>query len=165
MRMPALLLLFCLALTACEQEMAEQRKLDTYEPAPTYVDDTSARPVPPGAVAFADPSEEVQPEHAADTLVERGRQNYETFCTPCHGRSGRGDGIVVQRGFPAPPSFLIARLRRAPAEHYVNVITNGHGVMYSYADRVPEPDRQAIVAYIRALQLAQSQAWLGEGEP
>jgi mono/diheme cytochrome c family protein len=60
--------------------------------------------------------------------------------------------MVVQRGFPKPPSFHEARLVNAADEHFVDVITNGHGVMYSYADRVPPRDRWAIAAYIRALQ-------------
>ncbi len=89
------------------------------------------------------------------SLVELGRADFESFCAPCHGLSGRGDGIIVQRGFPSPPSFLSDRLREMPAAHFFDVITNGFGVMYSYADRVPPHDRRAIIAYIRALQLAQ----------
>ena len=60
--------------------------------------------------------------------------------------------MIVQRGFPAPPSFHIDRLRSAPTRHFVEVITNGWGAMYSYADRVADGDRWAIAAYIRALQ-------------
>ena len=63
--------------------------------------------------------------------------------------------MIVQRGFPAPPSYHIARLRAAPAQHFFNVITDGYGVMYSYASRVEPHDRWAIVAYIRALQESQ----------
>ena len=70
-------------------------------------------------------------------------------------RQARGDGIVVQRGFPPPPSFHIDRLRQAPAGHFFDVMTHGYGVMYPYADRVSTADRWAITAYIRALQLSQ----------
>jgi mono/diheme cytochrome c family protein len=85
-------------------------------------------------------------------LVERGRQRFNIFCSECHGYGGDGDGMVVQRGFPQPPSFHEARLVNAPDEHFVDVITKGHGVMYGYSDRIPAPDRWAIAAYIRALQ-------------
>ena len=60
--------------------------------------------------------------------------------------------MIVQRGFLAPPSYHIDRLRNAPVGHFYNVITSGYGVMYSYASRVQPADRWAIAAYIRALQ-------------
>jgi mono/diheme cytochrome c family protein len=85
-------------------------------------------------------------------LVERGRERFNAFCSECHGYGGDADGMVVQRGFPRPPSFHDPQLIAAPDQHFVNVITNGYGVMYSYADRVPPADRWAITAYIRALQ-------------
>ena len=85
-------------------------------------------------------------------LLARGQERYGIYCSPCHGLSGNGDGMIVRRGFPAPPSYHSARLRAAPAKHFFDVITNGYGVMYSYAARVEPRDRWAIVAYIRALQ-------------
>jgi mono/diheme cytochrome c family protein len=88
-------------------------------------------------------------------LLERGRERFDIYCSPCHGRTGDGHGMVVQRGFPPPPSYHIARLRQAPAGHFVDVITQGYGVMYSYAQRVEPADRWAIAAYIRALQKSQ----------
>jgi mono/diheme cytochrome c family protein len=87
-------------------------------------------------------------------LLEHGRDRFDIYCSPCHGRAGDGEGIVVQRGFPHPPSYHIDRLRDAPASHVVAVITQGYGVMYSYAARVPPADRWAIAAYVRALQLS-----------
>lgn len=89
------------------------------------------------------------------TLLLRGQQRYDIYCAACHGLDGRGDGMVVQRGFPAPPSYHSERLREAPDSHFYNVITHGYGVMYPYADRVSPDDRWAIVAYVRALQLSQ----------
>ena len=85
----------------------------------------------------------------------RGRERYGIYCSPCHGLSGHGDGIIVSRGFPAPPSYHSDRLRSADAQHVFDVISNGYGVMYSYAARVEPRDRWAIVAYIRALQQSQ----------
>jgi hypothetical protein len=88
--------------------------------------------------------------------LQRGRERYDIFCTPCHGLSGSGDGMIVRRGFPAPPSYHTARLRAAPAQHFFDVISNGYGVMYSYAPRIEPRDRWAIVAYVRALQQSQN---------
>jgi mono/diheme cytochrome c family protein len=85
-------------------------------------------------------------------LVQRGRERFEIYCAPCHGYAGDGHGMVVQRGFPHPPSFHDPRLVAAADSHFVEVITNGHGIMYSYADRVSPTDRWAIAAYVRALQ-------------
>jgi cytochrome c553 len=85
-------------------------------------------------------------------VLERGRERFDIYCAPCHGRTGEGNGMIVQRGFPPPPSYHIDRLRQAPAGYFVDVITKGYGVMYSYAERVEPADRWAISAYIRALQ-------------
>jgi mono/diheme cytochrome c family protein len=89
-------------------------------------------------------------------LLVRGRERFNAFCSPCHGKLGDGNGMIVQRGFPHPPSYHIDRLRQAPDGHFYDVITNGFGVMYSYAARVAPEDRWAITAYIRALQLSQN---------
>jgi mono/diheme cytochrome c family protein len=87
-------------------------------------------------------------------LLERGRERFEIFCTPCHGQSGHGDGLVVQRGFPRPPDLHDPALLAAPDRHFYEVITRGYGAMFAYGSRVPPADRWAIVAYVRALQLA-----------
>ncbi|MGA8143567.1 MAG: cytochrome c [Candidatus Acidiferrales bacterium] len=84
--------------------------------------------------------------------MERGRERYNIYCTPCHDYTGTGDGMIVQRGFPAPPSFHIDRLRTAPAGHFFDVMTNGFGAMYSYASRIEPEDRWRIAAYVRVLQ-------------
>ena len=89
-------------------------------------------------------------------LLERGHERFDIFCSPCHGRTGYGDGMIVQRGFKAPPSFHSDRLRQAPAGHFFDVITNGFGVMYDLSDRIRVDDRWAIVAYVRALQQSQN---------
>jgi len=84
--------------------------------------------------------------------LERGRERYNIYCTPCHDYTGQGNGMIVQRGFPPPPSFHIERLRTAPAGHFFDVMTNGFGSMYSYAARVEPEDRWRITAYVRVLQ-------------
>ena len=93
-----------------------------------------------------------QDDRQIQVLLHRGQERYGIFCAPCHGISGTGNGMIVQRGFPPPPSYLTEKLREAPIEHFYDVITHGYGVMFPYAARVPPPDRWAIAAYIRALQ-------------
>lgn len=89
-------------------------------------------------------------------VLERGRERYGIFCTPCHDATGGGRGMVVRRGFKQPPTFHADRLRDAPAGYLFDVMTNGFGVMSGYASQVPVEDRWAIAAYIRALQLSQN---------
>lgn len=91
-------------------------------------------------------------------LLQRGQERFDIFCTACHGQAGAGDGMIVQRGFPRPPSFAEGKLRTADAKVFYDAITNGYGVMYSFATRVSPADRWAIVAYIRALQRSQDTA-------
>jgi hypothetical protein len=88
--------------------------------------------------------------------LERGRERYNVYCTPCHDYTGSGRGMIVQRGFPQPPSYHIQRLRDVPVGHFYEVITNGFGAMYSYAARVEPADRWRIAAYIRVLQLSEN---------
>jgi mono/diheme cytochrome c family protein len=156
--MTRLLLISALALllAGCDLSMTQQNKYDTYRPASLWSDDTSARPLPAHTVAQGDlarDAAEKNPPPATPALLARGKQRYGIYCSPCHGLSGDGDGIIVHRGFPAPPSYHEARLLAAPASHFYDVITHGYGAMYPYADRVDPHDRWAIVAYIRALQL------------
>ena len=154
-----LILPLLLALPACEdQSMHRQARYEVYGPAPLFPDGAEARRPPEGTVEVGALAREAalnDPPPVDAALLERGRQRYEAFCTPCHGLTGHGDGMVVQRGFPAPPSYHEDRLRAAPAAYFVEVITRGYGVMVSYAARVEPRDRWAIAAYIRALQLAQ----------
>ncbi len=90
-----------------------------------------------------------------DDLI-RGQQRFDIYCSVCHGRTGDGNGIIVQRGFTKPPSYYEERLRNAPIGHFYNVMTNGWGAMYNYADRVTPDDRWRIAGYVRALQLSRS---------
>lgn len=89
-------------------------------------------------------------------LIDRGQERYNIYCIVCHGPTGNGDGMVVRRGFPKPPTYHDDRLRNAPVGHFFDVMTNGWGKMNSYAYQVPPADRWAIIAYIRALQVSQN---------
>lgn len=97
-------------------------------------------------------------------FLDRGKERYNIYCSPCHAYTGEGDGTIVQRGFLAPPSFHQERLIKAPAGHFFDVITDGFGAMYSYADRVDVDDRWAIVAYIRAIQKTRKTVKNGEAK-
>ncbi len=142
---PALLGIALLA-SGCDY-MIDQPKQKTYSPAvgpaqtPGDTVQFQERPVTPPPVTLA--------------LLERGQERFRIYCTPCHSELGDGHGMIVQRGFPAPPSYHIARLRDAPVQHFFDVMTHGYGAMYSFANRVQPADRWAIAAYIRALQRSQ----------
>ena len=89
-------------------------------------------------------------------LVDRGQARFNIYCIVCHGPVGNGDGMIVRRGFPKPPTYHDDRLRNAPVGHFFDVMTNGWGKMPSYAYQVQPADRWAIIAYIRALQVSQN---------
>ena len=174
----ALMLAVLCAVGGCERtahNMYEQPRYDQGEASPLFRDGRAMRPPPPGSMANAmgdlaatssgRRGQEAVAHHAAAraagqappitrALLERGQQRFAIYCLPCHGAVGDGDGPIVRRGFPAPPSYHAQRLRDADDRHFFDVITHGHGVMYPYADRVVPEDRWAIVAYIRSLQLA-----------
>jgi mono/diheme cytochrome c family protein len=152
-------LILSLLVAGCgDHSMFQQNRYATYSKAGLFRDGAEAQTFPDGTVAQGDleRNRQAATPPALDTaLLSRGRERYDAYCSPCHGLSGRGDGMVVQRGFPAPPSYHTDRLRAADRQHFFDVITNGYGVMYSYAARVEPRDRWAIVAYIRALQQSQ----------
>jgi mono/diheme cytochrome c family protein len=98
---------------------------------------------------------ETLPVPLTEALVGRGRERFDTFCAPCHGRTGRGDGMVAQRGFKKPPSYHVDRLRAMPVGYFFDVMTNGFGAMADYSAQIAVEDRWAVAAYVRALQLSQ----------
>lgn len=143
-------------LAGCDQNMDAQPRYSEYSRAPLFRGSVLRRP-PENTVARDD----LEREKASNTkpvlsaeLLARGRERFGIFCSPCHGAGGDGTGMVVQRGMPRPTSYHDDRLRTAEDQYFFDVITNGHGAMFSYAARVPPADRWAIVAYIRALQLS-----------
>ncbi len=115
---------------------------------------TTAGAAPSGAAAYPDDVELIPIAVTAEN-VTRGKERYEIFCSACHGLTGNGDGMIVRRGFRRAASFNDDRLRQAPVGHFFDAITNGWGAMPSYSPQIQPQDRWAIVAYIRALQVAQ----------
>jgi mono/diheme cytochrome c family protein len=160
---------FCL-LVSCRQKMANQPKYDPLEPSDFFADGMSARPRIPGTVARGDlPGDTFRDTgriNGADgdgypfpinaSLMDRGQERFNIYCSVCHGLGGEGNGMIPSRGFRHPPSFHTDALRNAKTGHFFDVMTNGFGAMPSYAAQVPVEDRWAIIAYIRALQLSQN---------
>jgi mono/diheme cytochrome c family protein len=157
-------------LTACyRQQMGNAPRYDPLEPSALFADGQSARQPVPDTVARGhlhqdslldtgmengQPSDRL-PFPASREVLDRGRDRFDIYCAPCHGRTGYGNGMVVQRGFIAPPSFHSDELRAVPVGHIFDVETQGLGAMPSYAAQIPVRDRWDIAAYIRALQLSQ----------
>ena len=156
---------------ACRQDMYNQPKYKPLAASEFFADGTSARPLPPHTVARGHLNESVVfftgknddgtlvagfPVPVTRDLLKRGQERFNIYCSVCHGAEGDGNGMIVQRGFPPTNSYHIDRLRQAPPGYFYHVITNGYGVMYSYASRVEPADRWAIAAYIRALQLSRN---------
>jgi hypothetical protein len=153
----------------CRQQMADQPRYESLSRSTFFGDERSARPLVEGTVARGQrrSDEHFYTGKSRDQLVDtfpfpvtravlaRGQERFNIFCSPCHDRIGNGQGMIVRRGFRAPPSYHIDRLRQAPVGHFFQVITNGLGAMPDYAQQVSPADRWAIVAYIRALQLSQ----------
>jgi mono/diheme cytochrome c family protein len=163
-------LLTLLSTVACRQDMHDQPKYIPLRPSSTFADGRSARPIPAGTVARGHLDEdtafysgkkpdgtflEAFPLPVTKELLLRGQQRYNVFCSPCHDRTGGGLGMVVRRGFRQPPSYHIDRLRESPNGYLFDVITNGFGAMPDFAVEIQPPDRWAIVAYVRGLQLAE----------
>jgi hypothetical protein len=147
------------------QDMANQPRQNPLSPSEFFADGRSERPVVENTVvrgSVQDDSLLVPKESNAFPLpislelLDRGRQRYGIFCTPCHGIQGDGQGMVAMRGMKHPPSYHQERLRNVPNGYLYDVITNGFGAMYGYSAQIPPRDRWAIVAYLRALQLSRN---------
>lgn len=154
-------------------DMQDQPRYEAYERSEFFDNRMASRPPVEGTVARGElrdnaafytgktgtgaqaPLVDTMPVAVNEQLLARGQERFNVYCATCHGMTGRGDGMVVRRGFRAPPRLTDERLIEAPVGHFFDVITNGFGAMPDYAAQVSTEDRWAIVAYIRALQLSQ----------
>jgi mono/diheme cytochrome c family protein len=173
MRRPSLRLVapvLALALAGCRNDMHRQAKIRPFRESTFFPDGASARPLPEGVVARGFLRDDAAlyrgqgpdgkfveriPVPLTRALLLRGQERFDIFCSPCHGRTGEGQGMIVQRGFKRPPSYHIDRLRAERAGYFFDVVTNGFGQMSGYAAQVPPDDRWAIVAWVRTLQASQ----------
>jgi mono/diheme cytochrome c family protein len=158
-----------LVLAGCRQDMQDQPKFFPQRGTDFYADGRSVRPQVENTVARGQLHEDGYfstglvngkegdglPFPATMAVLERGQEQYNVYCTPCHSRVGNGIGMIVQRGYMKAGSFHSARLETAPLGHFFQVISNGYGAMPDYASQITPEDRWAIVAYIKALQLSQ----------
>jgi hypothetical protein len=163
------LFLLFIVTVGCHRDMRDQPRYEVLEASNFFANGMATRPVPKGTVprgrlgedeAFETGREAGEfvshiPLEFDQPLLARGQERFNIYCSPCHGRTGDGDGMVVRRGFRKPPSLHIDRLRGSPAGHYFDVMTRGFGLMPAYGHQIQPRDRWAIVAYIRALQLSQ----------
>jgi mono/diheme cytochrome c family protein len=162
----------CLPLTGCDN-LAKGTKIMPLTQSKFFTDGQSSRQPPAHSIAQSnlridtllytgrnpDGTLATQMPWPVDaTVLARGQQQYLITCANCHGPDGYGQGLIVRRGFPAPPSYHDKMLLDAPVGHFFDVITNGHGAMYPYASIIDVNDRWAIVAYIHALQRSQRAA-------
>jgi mono/diheme cytochrome c family protein len=164
--------------TGCRQDMHDQPKYVPLRQSTFFNDARSARPVVEGTVARGQLHDDellftgkingqdatVFPMAVNGALMARGQERFNIYCSPCHGRTAQGDGMVVLRGYRRPPSFHQDRLRDAAVGHFFDVMTNGFGAMPDYAAQIKAEDRWAIIAYIRALQLSEH-ATMGDVPP
>jgi hypothetical protein len=156
---------------ACRQDMQDQPKYPPLRPSTFFADGRSARPFVDDTVARGHLDDDLLlytgkgpdgkpadmfPFPVTKDVILRGQQRYNVYCTPCHDRTGDGNGMVVQRGYRKPPSYHTDRLRQVPNGYIYDVITSGFGAMPDYAAQIPVRDRWAIVAYVRALQLSRN---------
>ena len=162
--------LFTFALAGCRSDMFNQPRYKPLGHSDFFADGRASRQPVPGTIARGHLNEDAHlytgkvngalattfPFPIDRAALERGQQRFNIYCTPCHDAVGNGNGMVVRRGYKAPPSFHIDRLREAPVGHFFDVMTNGFGSMPDYAAQIPDVrDRWKIIAYIRALQLSQ----------
>jgi mono/diheme cytochrome c family protein len=153
----------------CRQDMHDAPRYEAFEASSTFADNRASRTPPAGTVArgwlrddealytgkiAGQPVDQFPFAIGRDELA-RGQQRFNIYCTPCHGRLGDGNGMVVQRGLRQAASYHQDRLRQEKVGYFYDVITNGFGAMQGYAEQIPVRDRWLIVAYVRTLQLSQ----------
>ena len=169
-------------LSGCHVDMWIQPKAKYYNQSDFFADQQASRPlvngaVPQGSLRLADayhsgfdspgkptakiPAQAVKSFASPKEMLLRGQEQYNVYCQPCHGKTGNGNGMIMQRGTgywqKVAASYHSKRLREIEDGHLYDVITNGYGIMYGYGSRIQDVnDRWAIVAYSRALQRAQA---------
>ncbi len=170
----ALCLLPVLAFASgCRQDMHDAPRYDPYERSEIFPKGSSAQPLMAGTVprvktagAVLDEDEllgtgkidgqlaTVFPFAITRADLDRGQERFNIYCAPCHGMTGEGNGMIVQRGYRQAGNFHIDRLRAMPAGYFIDVMANGFGAMPDNKMQLDATDRWRVAAYIRALQLS-----------
>ena len=94
----------------------------------------------------------VNPLKASDANIARGERSFKVYCSLCHGAEGKGDGPIVKRGVPPPPSLLLDNARNMKDGEIYHIITRGRNNMPAHASQVDREDRWKIILYLRTLQ-------------
>lgn len=147
--MRVLILPALLTLVACEPSLERQPRWSPYLASIYFTDESGVRPPVPGTQSYR----RIAPAPPLTlATLQRGRQRYDIYCSACHGYAGFGDGLAVQRGAEAPPSFHNRPLK---TEQIFAVETDGKDEMPSFASKLSEPDRWAVADYVRALIISE----------
>ena len=167
----AILVLAAAASVACRQDMQDQPKYIPLRPSDFFADGRSARPLIEGTVARGHLNDDAAfytgmgadgkpldtfPFPVTKDVILRGQDRFNVYCSPCHDRTGSGNGMIPRRGYRQPPSYHTDKIRELQNGFIFDVITHGFGAMPDYAAQIPPQDRWAIVAYVRALQLSEN---------
>jgi len=170
-RWSAALGVLLLTAAGCRQDMHDAPRYDPLEASDLFSNGSSVRPLVPGTVPRGQLNDDAFlhtgkgpdglpvaafPFAITHVELDRGQDRFNVYCSPCHGRTGEGNGMVVQRGYRQAQSMHIDRLKLAPVGYFYDVITNGFGVMPDYRTQIPVEDRWKIIAYVRALQLSRT---------
>ena len=159
----------------CRQDMHNEPKMIPQRGSAFFPDHRSARPQVANTVArgqlHADSyfytglatgpngykqEQDLMPFPVTMTVLRRGQERFNVYCTPCHSRVGNGLGEIVMRGYKPAANFHDQVRLSQPVSHYFYVMTHGYGAMPDYSAQLTPADRWAVAAYIRALQLSQA---------
>ncbi|MCB2206064.1 cytochrome c [bacterium] len=146
-------------------DMYYQSKYMAQEPSTFFADRTVMRGHVPGTLPrngtvypYTTPEEAEAALHnplaVSPEVLARGKNRFNTFCSPCHSPSGQDTTEVVRRGLQKPPNLAGKNAKGYSDAHIFHVISVGQNIMPGYADKLKEGDRWAIVNYVRELQKA-----------
>lgn len=139
-------------------DMMRTAAYDSFSANENFADRKTLQAPVPGTIPFREERPATKP------APERGQAVFATFCQPCHGATGKGDGAVSMRGFPPPPSLLAPNAMDLTDEKIFEIVSSGFKNMPGYAAQIEPDDRRQVIAYIRSMQRAAAGAQQ-EGRP
>jgi mono/diheme cytochrome c family protein len=169
LKLAVILVVLINPLSGCRSDMQNQPKMLPLRHTSFFADGRSGRQQVAGTVARSQADQDhyfltgmqsggegnAMPFRVNYAILQRGQEQFNIYCSPCHSRVGNGKGAVVARGYHSAANLQSERLQSAALGHIFKVITQGYGAMPSYSAQITPANRWAIVAYVRALQLSQ----------
>ena len=135
-----------------EGTVAQSQPIETAG-GPVYLFEDS--PVNSGRITGSTNFVDINPLPVNEEMLQRGRERFDIYCAPCHGRLGDGNGITKKLGvMPAVANLHDQRIVAMADGEIFNTITHGKGLMGAYGPLMPVEDRWAVIGYLRALQLS-----------